>query len=63
MGEDYIVINAKSKLDKKIAAYEEYLKKMEKKDKGYVYNSFSVEQLHEREEITKKIEHLVCNFV
>jgi len=38
--------------------FEDYLKKMEKKNKGYIYNSFSDEQVQERDEIRKKIQNL-----
>jgi len=58
MGEDYIIIQAKTKLDKKISVFEEYLKKMDKKNKGYIYNSYSDDQVQERAEIRKKIENL-----
>jgi len=58
MGEDYIVIQAKTKIDKKISGYEEYLKKMDKKSKGYIYNTFTDEQVQEREEIAKTIDSL-----
>lgn len=57
-GEEALILRAKSAIDATIATSKEYLKKMQKQDKGYIYNSYTKEQLEDRKQVEERIAEL-----
>eukprot|EP01127_Copromyxa_protea_P010398 TRINITY_DN2531_c0_g1_i2.p1 TRINITY_DN2531_c0_g1~~TRINITY_DN2531_c0_g1_i2.p1 ORF type:complete len:457 (-),score=107.53 TRINITY_DN2531_c0_g1_i2:16-1386(-) len=57
-GENGLVIRAKSMIEKQIALYEDYLEKMRKGNKGYIYDSYTAAQLDNRKAVQQMIKEL-----
>lgn len=57
-GEEALILRAKSAIDAVIATSRDYLKRMEKQNKGYLYNSYTQEQLEDRKQVEQRIAEL-----
>jgi len=54
-GKDGLILKAKLQIENQINGIQEYLTSMKKTEKGWVYNSFSADQLEERKYLDNKI--------